>query len=192
MEPRSPQAKTFTLYGLKHPDENIIRYVGITCEGIQRRLRRHLHASGKGSNPHKDRWVAKMSPLRPDIFPYAVELTFEEACYLEKYVLKNLRAAGHDLINIAEGGEAGPRNAGEKHYLWGKKRSVESRQKTSLSLLGNKNAVGNTNCRGKTIPLKVRLKISASLTGRSLSETTRAKLSLAMKGKRNNPNGRRK
>lgn len=198
---RHPQdpAKLFTLYGLKRPDENISRYVGITCHKLSIRLGRHV--SAKGVNPHKDRWIAKMLPLVPEIVPYAVCLTREEACDLEVFVIAGLRNIGHPLINVSFGGEAN---------MLGMKHSLAAKEKMSSAHIGRK------------VPPDVRKRISVALTGtvrgpmspehrknlsnallgtvswnkggkgRKWSEDEKLEISRRMKGKRNNPNGRRK
>lgn len=158
MRPPQDPSKLFTLYGLKRPDDNVIRYIGITCRKLSYRL--GLHLTAKGANPHKDRWIAKMHPLVPEIVPYVVCLTKEEACDLEIFVIAGLRNAGHPLVNISSGGEA--TFAGMKH-------SAEAKEKIGLANLGrihtaennekNRRAsLGNRGRLNRPIPLEKRKK----------------------------------
>jgi len=137
------QPREYTLYGLKRPDEDTIRYIGITCSDLGLRLSQHISARGK--NPHKENWIAKMLPLRPEIIPYAVGLTKDEACELEIFVIQKLRDAGHNLLNVSFGGESGS---------YGIKRSIETCRRISQSQIG------------KILSKETREKMSASRTGR--------------------------
>lgn len=158
------QPREYTLYGLKRPDEDTIRYIGITCRSLSRRLSRHC--SDSGYNPHKDRWISKMSPLKPEIIPYAVELTYEEACDLEVFVIKELRSLGFDLLNISEGGDGfspeDRKRISEK--LTGRIQSEETKKKRAEKL------------RGKKRSPETCLKISERKTGNPLSEPHRLSL----------------
>lgn len=136
MEPQSPQAKTFTLYGLKRPDDNIIRYIGITCQRLNDRLSRHIRDASK-KRYHKDFWVSKMFPLRPEIIPFAVGLTQEEVLDLERFVIAEARKQGRDLVNQTAGGEGGPGLSGENHPCFGKRQSQETCEKRSEALMGH-------------------------------------------------------
>lgn len=98
--------KSFTLYGLKSSDESCVRYIGITSQPIEARLRGHLKTDR--SNPHKDRWIKKVisTGARVEIVPYAIGLPLEEACNLEIFVIAQLRGLNHPLTNISNGGES--------------------------------------------------------------------------------------
>jgi len=147
--------RTFTLYGLKRPDERIIRYWGITCLTLEERL--NGHRKRNSSNPHKDRWIDKMRKegLRPEIVSFVTGLTFEEACGFEIEVIKYLRSAGHNLLNISSGGGSvmlGRTPLFTKEHKRnislakrGKSRSLfteEHKMRISQSLMGNHRAAG--------------------------------------------------
>lgn len=139
--------KEFTLYGLKRSDEETIRYIGITSETLELRLKRHLRDGQR--NPHKGNWIkkTKREGAHTEIVPYAVGMTFEDACDLEIFVIKELRAIGYPLLNISNGGEAPMfgRKATPEHLEklrvshLGIKQSEETRVKRGFSLLGNSN-----------------------------------------------------
>ena len=116
-----------------------------------------------------------MLPLKPEIIPYAVELTLEQACGLEKQLIAAFRES-FDLINVTEGGE------GTK----GVKPSLETRRKMSLVLMGN------TRCVGYKHSLESRKRMSESQKGRVAwnkgipsSIGSRKKQSIAMTGEKN-------
>jgi len=160
-----PQSKEYTLYGLKHPKESRIRYIGITSDLLLNRLYGHRKDSGR--NLHKNRWFSKMLPLIPEIVPFAVGLTEDQACDLEIAVIKGLRELGEDLLNISGGGNLPPVNLkgwpmtedgkikiSKAHQ--GRVHSREHREKVSKSLEGNQRR------RGVWTPPEIRIKISSS------------------------------
>lgn len=122
--------KTFILYGLKKPGERQCRYVGITSLPLNKRLLNHC--CERGRNTHKERWIAQMFPAKPEIVPYFIGLTEEEACAYEVRVIAELRAEGRSLVNIAFGGRLPPGNAGRKA-------SQQTRDKMSAARRGEKN-----------------------------------------------------
>lgn len=122
------QSKLFTLYGLKRPDDNVIRYIGITCQRLPARLSGHISDASK-KKYHKDFWVSKMAPLRPEIISYAVELSLEEACELERFVIQELRKTRPSLTNISDGGTA---------PMLGRKHTQEAREAMSVARTGDK------------------------------------------------------
>ncbi len=117
--------KPFTLYGLKRPNDNVVRYIGITSLSLAKRLREHCI---RGSNRHKDNWIAQQ-PSNPEIVPYAIGLTKEEACDLEIAVIAGLRKNGHPLLNVLDGGGTG---------MLGKKFTPEHRAKIGAAHMGMK------------------------------------------------------
>lgn len=167
------ETKLFTLYGLCRPDDKQIRYIGITSRPLRRRLR--LHIVQKGFNSHKDRWIAKMAPLEPEIIPYAIELSYEEACFLEIQVIKELREKSFDLINIRDGGQGGVRFHSE-----------ESRRRLSESRRGSGNPMFGKPAWNRGIPQssEAKAKVSASLKGRKQTLESVEKRRASMTGKR--------
>lgn len=172
--------KTFVLYGLRRPDDKRIRYWGITSRPITLRLR--AHRTRKGDNPHKSNWFNKANAegAPPEIVPFMEGLTKEEACEAEIQVIKFLRAAGHDLLNMSSGGEASrsgirftmPESTKIKISvaLTGRKESPEQIEAKRLRMLGKNRSIesrikqGNTN-RGRKDSEEIRLKKSKSSIG---------------------------
>ena len=151
------------VYGLVDPLEpKHVRYVGMTTVSA-RRPRQHADNARNGSmvNPHLSNWIRKIQAEgREPVVLILEELSedtskkftgFVEACYI-----KSLREIGHNLTNIADGGEHGSSsplvqkkksdsmkryrkehpefgialNAASKAHPW----SEESRKRSSVSL----------------------------------------------------------
>lgn len=66
----------------------------------------------------------------------------------------------------------------------GKRPSEEARRKMSLSRMGNKNGVGNTNKRGKKLSEESKHRISMAKTGKKMDDATKRKISEANRGKK--------
>lgn len=158
--PQDP-SKLFTLYGLRRPDDKIIRYIGITCRSLTRRLREHK----RPDDSRKSRWVSKMAPLVPEIIPYAVGLSLEEACELEISMIGAFREK-FDLTNLTEGGE------GHLGFFG----TPEICEKRRVRMVGNKYALGHRHSsetreqmgdshRGHTVSFETREKIGAANRG---------------------------
>ena len=155
-----------------HTTPNNKKYVGITCQDVFQRW-------GSGGKGYYDIRRTSQLPFWNAIQKYgwdniqheivAYELTKDEACSLEKRLIKqyksNDRAFGY---NLTEGGEG----------VCGFTHSAETRQKLSKSL------------KGRIIPEEQRKKISGALTGRPntwqsgvpLSESVKKKISASLQG----------
>lgn len=183
--------KPFTLYGLRRPDDDQIRYIGITCQSLRRRLYRHC--GEKENNLKKDRWIGEMLPLRPEIIPYAVGLTKEEACDVEVAVISGLRKIGFDLLNITNGGQSGfagraftPEHCAKlSAALKGKAFTQERRANISAAMKGKVSWH-----RGRKRSPETCAKISAAKLGVKIKPCTpehRAEIAKALKGRRRSP-----
>lgn len=150
--------KTFTLYGLNKPGEEA-RYIGITSGALGERLDRHLRR--RDGSPHKDAWIAKMRSegLTPEIVPYCINLTKEDAGNLEALIISGLRSLEFDLVNTAPGGGYLPDNTGRKH-------SLESRQRRSVRMRGEGN-----HFRGRKLSEDHKRKIGLASLGRTTGNT---------------------
>lgn len=192
--------KTFTLYGLRKPGEEI-RYIGITHQTPKDRLKRHLKKEPKET--HKTLWILKMrrdENLRPEIVQYCVGLTEAEAKELETQVISSLRQQGVDLVNTSDGGEGtfGYRHteaarkkmsetrSGENHWGFGKRGEASPNfgRKASPQARANMSAAqkGNKNNLGKKQSLEAIEKTRQANLGRKRSPEARRKMSLAQMG----------
>jgi len=83
--------KKYSLYLLICPNENIVKYIGITSRKVEERLYEHLRMTG--NNPHKNNWIKKLlnSKKSPKIKVIFDGLTEKEACNLEIKLIKQHR-----------------------------------------------------------------------------------------------------
>lgn len=145
--------KQWKIYCLKDPEDNSIRYIGITKRGLEKRYKEHMSHINECS-PHKRRWIDKLirNKLMPKIEIIEENLSEDEAKEGEmKYIAFYRNIIGKKLLNITNGGDAVM--AGRKHSketidrmkedrikegnsFFGKKHSYESRKKMSDSLMG--------------------------------------------------------
>jgi hypothetical protein len=90
----------FTIYRLRDPRENTIRYIGITLNVFER-FKQHLRCDGV--NPAKDAWIrelewAQLLPLLDSIERVG---SFAEALDREKYWIGQYLQQGENLFNLA-------------------------------------------------------------------------------------------
>lgn len=143
------------------------KYVGLTKQPVEKRW-------GKGGNNYSGspRFFSAIQKYGWDNFKHEViesNLSREDACNLEKELIKNLKTQESEFgYNISEGGDA-------------PKLSESSKELISLKLRGNKNGL-NKECSEEK-----RKKISDALKGRKFSETRKQNLSRAKKGKSHKP-----
>ena len=119
-----------------------------------------------------------MFPLMPVIIPIAVELSFDEACDLEIFLIQSLREK-LNLVNISNGGTA---------PTLGRKASEETREKLRRIHTGKKQTpehIKNSSDarRGWKHSPETILKYSQTRRGRKHSEETKKKMSESQKGK---------
>lgn len=131
-------------------------YVGFTSKTVSQRWRAHRAAATAGKQTHFARALRKYGPDAFDIKLEAVLPTNAEAKLAER-ILIALRAPA---FNMTSGGDGTP----------GHEVSAEARARMGY-------------WSGKTRSLASRAKVSASLTGRQVSEATRAKLSAKHAGR---------
>ena len=111
----------YKIYKLIDPRNDKIRYIGLTFNTLKQRLRSHRNEKGKS---HKCNWINK---LKLEGYEPIIELieedinTYEIACEKECYYIKKYKNEGHDLTNMATGGNKN------------KKMSLETRMKMSES-----------------------------------------------------------
>jgi hypothetical protein len=173
------------VYSLSDPRDGRVRYVGITNYGLSHRLHGHLTEARRAkSNSHRINWLRSLlaSGVRPviEMIESCPRLFWQER---ERYWIKTMRDAGHDLVNGSEGGYG--------RITW------TAEMRAAMSVM----KTGNSYCLGRTMPTETRAKIAAANGGRRLpdesykrgaakrvgikqSDATKLKKRLAMLGKK--------
>lgn len=163
------------------------RYIGRTSVPLPRRLQNHLSKARTGSSTYVYRWVKKAIDEGEIIQIVELEsgLTFKESGVREIYWIKYYREAGHRLTNTSNGGD------GNIGYI----KTPEHRAKLSAAGMGNTNARLSNRIPGQGLKISLargvpkslehREKISRALTGKIVSEETKAKMSRSAKGNTN-------
>ena len=142
------------IYGLVDTDTMELRYVGQTTQSLAKRFNAHMRL--RSSNIHLNNWLrtADVSAIVLERIP--VDLDEAEMCWIA-----DMRAAGTRLLNITDGG------GGINGYT----HSAKSRAKMSIA---------NT---GRVVSDTHKTKLSTAAMGHSVNAETRAKISVAMRGK---------
>lgn len=105
----------YTFYYLQDPTSEEIGYVGMTTESAGTRLRRHIYeARSKEHSPEslKNVWIRTLADR--GVKPLIVELehtAYKEAAHAyerEKYWIAKMKADGHNLNNMTDGGAGTP------------------------------------------------------------------------------------
>ena len=117
----------FELYGLYCPYTDEIKYVGITKNGLSRRLYDHLR---RPTNVYISSWFndLKNDNQKPIIKSIKVCETYDELLKSEFDEIKKLRELNFDLFNLSDGGEINP--------MFGKTHTPEAREKISKAHKG--------------------------------------------------------
>ena len=165
--------RPWIIYSLNDPRTNVVRYVGITFRGAQRRITEHISRAVRGGRTHRDCWIRFLinDGVRPTI------------CLLQRGVGDGWQDAERmwigsfpraTLTNHTDGGEGTP----------GLSPSPELRQKWSAMRRGVKYPAGRVSAMlGKTHSPEAVEKIRSSSTGRRHTDASRGKLSASHKGK---------
>lgn len=180
LTPKIKDTKCFVYYlcDTRKPEE--VRYIGITVRKLHERLSNHLNDTfGKKKTTHKTNWISKVIKDGGDIGICILEecSSFEVACEREVELIQQYKALGNKLTNTTEGGQ------GSLGFC-----SEEKKTKIKTKLLGHK------------VDISTREKISIAVKSywdklsqdglddfkqkkKNISKETRAKMSLAKKGK---------
>lgn len=184
-------ATTF-IYALNDPETGECRYIG-KADKPQARFKEHLRKSLE-DNPHKKNWILSLRArgLEPVVAVLReVPIACWEAC--ERWYISQYRMCGFDLTNVLEGGETPPVLPGDKNPMFGKKHSVESREKMRRNRTGLTAGTNNPNFGGRSRKQDTREKVSKALVtfysthrhpmvGVKRSDDTRRKLSEQKRG----------
>ena len=119
----------YELYGLYCPYTDNLKYIGITKNGLERRLNQHLK---NPTNYFISKWFKELNinNKKPVIKLIKECETYEELLQSEINEIKKYRDLKIDLYNISDGGDINP--------MLGKTHSEEARKKISLTHKGRK------------------------------------------------------
>lgn len=192
----------WAIYGMRLEDADEYRYIGLTRIGTERRLYIHKRDALKRTH-HVSKWVNKNSesvaidiieecPVGDEDYLFAAEIRW----------IKHFRDLGHPLTNHSDGGASGSygarwtipeenRRGGEKHPLYGKPMSDETKAALSKAKLGKKRTLESRRKQGESISGEKhwtnRIDRSISSPGREagfvVSDETRRKISEAGKNR---------
>jgi group I intron endonuclease len=97
----------FQLYYLCHPDTNEVRYVGITKNGLKKRLSQHLN---KPSNENLELWFNELKEdgKKPVIKEIKKCISYEDLLNSEYEEIKKLKNNNFNLLNVLDGGLVNP------------------------------------------------------------------------------------
>lgn len=127
--------KPVFIYFLKDPTNPIKGYVGKSVNP-NRRFRAHLKAP---ENCRRTNWIRSLQAkgTLPELEMLA-QVPEVDAAQWEMDYIAAFKSLGFDLVNGTPGGDGVRGRFGEKHPLFGKTPSVETRAKISASLTGKK------------------------------------------------------
>lgn len=153
----------YSIYVLKCPISNEVKYVGQTRSKLSKRLQGHIWESKKDKKKysHKDNWISKLSklelrPIIEKIEELSIECDLSYVLEREKYWILKYRNSGN-IVNATDGGEYSINNkqgihksmTGENNPMWNKKHSDSTKKIMSEKKLGLYNGINNP--RSKTI-----------------------------------------
>ena len=112
--------EVYKIYKLIDPVDESVRYVGLTINSLNQRLKSHRNEKSKS---HKSAWIKSLKSKgnTPKIELIEEVDSYEQACDREIFWIDKLRQDGHKLTNHATGGNKN------------KRMSDEVRQKMSIS-----------------------------------------------------------
>lgn len=172
------------IYALSDPrDGDNIRYVGKSINPYKR-VTLHMTPSELALGTHKCQWLKSLK--RDNVKPFVRILevcTDENWVERERYWIRYYRDSGYKLVNIADGGNSGPRLVGKDHPNYGKHLSPDTVEKIRNANTGKKLS-SETKEKIRRANLGKTPSFIPSPAGRIVSEETRKKLSDANRGRR--------
>jgi hypothetical protein len=121
----------YKIYGLKLKDCDKIRYIGLTKNSIEQRLKQHISLSKHHCNINAN-WLKKhIGNVEIVLIEDMIE-DLDKAYLKEIEYIKFFKSIGANLNNMTDGGVA------TGQFNLGKVRSLETRKKISISKLGKK------------------------------------------------------
>jgi hypothetical protein len=188
---KRPLTKRVSIYVLKDPRTNEIRYVGKTKRSLKIRLSEHLQQKAKD---HHSRWINSL--LKQNLQPLIEEVekcsnsNWEER---EKFWIQYYKNLNFNLTNSNDGGPGSHNPSSEARAKIsaankGRIRSAETRAKMSAASK-NKSAEARAKIsaanKGRIRSAETRAKIGAASKNRTHTAETRAKISAAQKRRHN-------
>lgn len=185
-------------------------HVGLDGDPSQRKTGRGRRCRNLNDRSAFHKSVVAKHGIEVLVFPRESD---QEAIADEVRWIKVLRAAGHRLVNLTDGGDGtsgrthseitkakiAAKNLGKKaspetrakqsfahqgkRYRLGYVDSPQTRARVSAALKGNKYAVGNTNTRGRKPSDETRVKMAAAGKVKVFTASHRANLAVASKGR---------
>lgn len=97
------------IYALTEPGTGDIRYVGIANDPV-RRFKEHLHESKTRPSFPVQHWIRML--LDANTLPVLLVIEWTEYADREREVIRDMRAAGHQILNMSNGGLGGGSKTG--------------------------------------------------------------------------------
>jgi len=153
------------IYVLRDPRDKRIRYVGVTCQLVKKRLASHINDAKFNRNKcHRTNWINSVvrdgrTPTLEIIEEVAAPHTWQDR---ERYWIAEYRRLGFDLCNQSSGGEGSP----------GVLKSAETRAKLSAASKGRMQspetkARRSASCKGRKVSPVILKKIRETVANRS-------------------------
>lgn len=178
------------IYGLVDPRTAIIRYVGYTGEGAQKRLQRHLKEARSGTKNHRCNWLRELVSLGMTPSVLVLEQLAPSANWADREKFWIASYPVGSLVNGTIGGDGrtGPFPMASRikvsRALTGRKCSPEHGRNVSRALKGVKRSPAYIEMlRNRKHSPEVRAVMSAKAKGRTFSPATRAKIAKTLSEK---------
>lgn len=125
----SKVSKKYELYGLYCPITECLMYIGITTNGLQKRLKGHLK---KPTNHLMDNWINELKLIDkvPEIKQLKECISYDDLLKSEIQEIKKCRDNNINILNLTDGGNINP--------MLGKTHTIEARLKISKVHKGRK------------------------------------------------------
>ncbi len=111
------------IYGLRLVGDSEFRYVGMTTSTVERRLQQHFTAAKRGRPYPVYDWLRKQEKESIEAVCLEACGTIDDLEILEIKWAENLRAEGHRLLNLTDGGK------GPKGHKWTEEQRVAHRER---------------------------------------------------------------
>lgn len=164
----------FLIYGLVDPRTLLIRYVGLSSDGL-RRPAKHREPRPLRERNYKTGWIKSLLAAGLDYTIVVLEETSPDALAdAERFWIAHGRACGWPLTNLTDGGDG-----------WtGMRHTPETKAKLCARNLGKKQSPETiakrvAKNRGRKRTADTKAKMSAWQIGKRLSDETKAKISRA-------------